>query len=69
METMPSNGRSPASFAANASATMMIGASVTYSIRGQATTLDDFDIFDPIEANGAVNGTEVVISNLRKNWS
>jgi class 3 adenylate cyclase len=41
------------------------GKSRSYRIRGQAMTLDDFDIFDPIEANGAATGTEVVISNLK----
>ena len=37
----------------------------SYRIRGQAMTLDDFEIFDPIDANGAATGTEVVISNLK----
>ena len=41
------------------------GKSRSYRIRGQATTLDDFDIYDPVEANGAGTGTEVVISNLK----
>lgn len=41
------------------------GKSRSYRIRGQAATLDDFDIFDPTEANGAATGTEVVISNLK----
>ena len=41
------------------------GKAKTYRIRGQAVSVDDFDIFDPIEANGATTGTEVVISNLK----
>ena len=41
------------------------GKSRSYRIRGQAMTLDDFDIFDPVDANGAPTGTEVLISNLR----
>jgi hypothetical protein len=41
------------------------GKSRTYRIRGQAVTLDDFDIFDPVEANGTATGTEVVVSNLK----
>jgi HSP90 family molecular chaperone len=41
------------------------GKSHSYQIRGQAMTLDDFEIFDPIDANGAASGTEVVISNLK----
>jgi len=41
------------------------GKARSYRIRGQAITLDDFDIYDPIEANGAATGTEVVISNLK----
>lgn len=41
------------------------GKSHSYRIRGNAGTLDDFDIFDPVEANGVQTGTEVVISNLK----
>ncbi len=41
------------------------GKSHNYRIRGQAITLDDFDIFDPVEVNGVVTGTEVIISNLK----
>jgi hypothetical protein len=41
------------------------GKSRSYRIRGQAMTLDDFDIFDPVEASGTTTGTEVVISNLK----
>jgi Histidine kinase-, DNA gyrase B-, and HSP90-like ATPase len=44
------------------------GRSRSYRIRGQAVTLDDFDIFDPIEANAAATGTEVVISNLKHDF-
>jgi Histidine kinase-, DNA gyrase B-, and HSP90-like ATPase len=44
------------------------GRSRSYRIRGQAVTLDDFDIFDPIEANAAAIGTEVVISNLKHDF-
>jgi hypothetical protein len=36
-----------------------------YTIRGQASTLDDFEIFDPIETGDTSTGTEVVISNLK----
>lgn len=36
----------------------------TYKISGSANTLDDFDATDPIEANGAQVGTEVIICNL-----
>lgn len=45
------------------------GKSRSYRIRGQAMTLDDFDIFDPVEANGAATGTEVVISNLKHEFA
>ena len=41
------------------------GKSRSYRIRGQAMSLDDFEIFDPIDTNGAATGTEVVISNLK----
>lgn len=41
------------------------GKSHSYRIRGQAASLDDFDIFDPVLADGASTGTEVVISNLK----
>lgn len=41
------------------------GISKKYTIRGQAATLDDFEIFDPIETSDTSTGTEVVISNLK----
>lgn len=40
----------------------------SYRIRGQAITLDDFEIYDPIEVNGAETGTEVVVSNLKHDF-
>jgi hypothetical protein len=40
----------------------------SYRIRGQAISLDDFDIYDPIEVKGTPTGTEVVISNLKHDF-
>ena len=40
----------------------------SYRIRGQAISLDDFEIYDPIDANGVSTGTEVVISNLKHDF-
>ena len=40
----------------------------SYRIRGLAISLDDFEIFDPVEANGTPTGTEVVISNLKHDF-
>ena len=40
----------------------------SYRIRGEAISLDDFEIYDPIEADGTPTGTEVVISNLKHDF-
>jgi Histidine kinase-, DNA gyrase B-, and HSP90-like ATPase len=40
----------------------------SYRIRGEAISLDDFEIYDPIDANGTPTGTEVVISNLKHDF-
>jgi hypothetical protein len=40
----------------------------SYRIRGQAVTLDDFDIFDPVESDLEATGTEVVVSNLKQEF-
>ena len=41
------------------------GRSRSYRIRGQAMSLEDFEIQDPVDAPDAATGTEVTISNLR----
>lgn len=40
----------------------------TYTIKGSAQSLDDFDISDPVESNSASLGTEVTIHNLKKDF-
>lgn len=41
------------------------GKAKQYTIRGRASTLDNFEIFDPVETGDANTGTEVVISNIK----
>jgi hypothetical protein len=42
------------------------GKKYSYRIIGSAHTLDDFDASDPIEANDAQVGTEVIVHNLQR---
>lgn len=44
------------------------GKTYSYKIKGNAQTLDDFDISDPVESKSSTLGTEVVIYNLRKDF-
>lgn len=44
------------------------GKILSYKIKGNANTLDDFDISDPIESKVSSIGTEVIIYNLRKDF-
>lgn len=44
------------------------GKNWTYKIVGESTALDDFEIYDPKQANGTPTGTEVVISNLKREY-
>lgn len=41
------------------------GNKFTYGVVGNALALDDFDVSDPVKANDAQSGTEVIISNLQ----
>lgn len=41
---------------------------VNYSIKGSLDSLDSFELTAPIEKTGTATGTEVVISNLHKNF-
>lgn len=40
----------------------------TYTIKGNANSLDDFDISEPVESKSTAIGTEVVIYNLKKDF-
>lgn len=44
------------------------GKTSTYNITGSARTLDDFDVSAPVDGGGALTGTEVVISNVMRNF-
>jgi len=41
---------------------------VNYSIKGSIDSLDSFDLTNPVVKNGTPTGTEVVISNLHRNF-
>ena len=42
---------------------------VNYSIKGSISSLDSFDLTNPVAKNGSTTGTEVVISNLHRNFT
>lgn len=42
---------------------------VNYSITGSIDSLDSFDLTNPVAKTGAATGTEVVISNLHRNFT
>ena len=44
------------------------GKACSYKITGNAQTIDDFEIADPVESNDNICGTEVVIYNVKRDF-